>query len=111
MYDTDYQSRVDIQQICAFFKVGAETHDIKNGTAKDRSLKYSRAFGAGMRIFRDRVLAFDWETIEDENRRNMKTEDLFVEALHASGDLSDLAYEMGFRAGLTIGRQLYEASE
>jgi len=107
MYDADYQSRIDIQQICTFFKVGAETFDIKDGTPKDRHKKYSRAFGAGMRSFRDRVLAFDWETVSGD-RRDMKTEEMFVEALEASGDLSDLAYEMGFRAGLTIGRQLFE---
>lgn len=108
MYDADYQSRIDLQQICSFFKVGAETFELQEGTPKDRHLKYSRAFGAGMRSFRDRVLAFDWETVRNGNDRDMKTEDMFVEALHASGDLSELAYEMGFRAGLTIGRQLFE---
>lgn len=111
MYGSDYQNRIDVQQICDFFRMGAESFNLKDGMPKDRHLKYSKAFYMGMQIFRDRVLAFDWETVEDGNRRDMKTEDMFVEALEASGDLSELAYEMGFRAGLIIGRQLFEGTD
>lgn len=111
MYNADYKNRVDVQQICDFFKIGAESFNLKSGTAKERHWKYSKAFGAGMRSFRDRVLAFDWDTVSSGDRRDMKTEEMFVEALEASGDLSDLAYEMGFRAGLVIGRQLFDDTE
>jgi len=112
MYDMDYQDRVDIRQICEFIKTGAEnTTEMQSGTPQERHEKNGAAFTMAMRTFRDRVLSYDWDAVKDGKERELKTERLYEEVVEALGDLQDLAYEMGFRAGFSISKQLFDDTE
>jgi len=112
MYDMDYQERVDIRQICEFIKTGVErTTEMQDGTPQERHEQSVKAFCVAIRTFRDRVLSYDWAAVKDSKKRELETENLYVEVIEALGDLQDLAYEMGFRAGLSISRQLFDDTE
>lgn len=107
MYGADFWDRATFQQLCEFMRTGAERFTHEEGTAEERHKRYSKAYSAGMRSFREKVLAYDWDSCRNSHDKDMATDDLWIDALSASGDLNELAFEVGFRAGLLVGRELY----
>ena len=78
MYGADYWKRTDLQQICEFMSSGSGDTEIEKGEPEERHLRYGKAIGDKLRIFRDNILAFDWNSIDDdENKIHTKTEEMF----------------------------------
>ena len=108
MYGKDFWNRAKFQQICEFMRTGSERFEQEEGTPEERHRVYSKAYAAGMRGFRDKVLAYDWASCESSHDKDMVTDDLWTDALCASGSLNELSFEIGFRAGLLMARELYQ---
>jgi len=104
MYSKDIWKRACSRQIFEFIRTGAEqmSVDAKESTEEDRHRFYKTSLWHGMYLARDRIIAFDWNSVGDETEKSNKTDEMFVEILSASSDLSDLAFEMGFFSGLKI---------
>ena len=60
MYDKEYWERVNFTQICEFLRTGGQTLRSDIGTPEERYLCHSKAFITGMKLYKDRILAFDW---------------------------------------------------
>ncbi|MCL2851885.1 MAG: hypothetical protein FWE20_02450 [Defluviitaleaceae bacterium] len=110
MYDKEFWKRTCIRQIFEFIRTGGEmiSNDAKESTAEDRHKYYTTSFLRGMHLARDRIIAFDWNSVGNEFEKSRKTDEMFDELLNASSELSDLAFEVGFISGAKICDEVYQ---
>lgn len=108
MYDQDFWERVNVSQLCKFIRHGTEDVYPEEGTFEERYQKYSKAFNAGLHQFRDSVLKTDWNFIKNDTERDIKTEDMYDDLIHAQGNLSDLAFEVGMTIGFLFSQKLFQ---
>ena len=109
MYGKDFWKRTGISHIFEFIRTGGEltSVDIKERTAEDRHKDYTTSLLYGMRLARDRIIAFDWSSLgDDEAKKANHTDEMFDELMGASCQLSDLAFEMGFISGIKISNEM-----
>ena len=109
MYDRRYWENIAFQRVCQFLRTGGEIIDFESRKGKpgERVYRYQKALTESMCLFRDRVIAFDWNSVShDENLKQMKTEDMWQEALLATGNMNDLHYEMGFLTSIKLGQEI-----
>jgi hypothetical protein len=107
MYGEKFWKRVGIKQICEFIRSGSEGGYEETGTAEERSARYVTALGECLRAYRDNVLGFDWDSVKDnEQLKNMTTENMWNDILDVISDTDELAYEVGFIAGIKIGQEM-----
>ena len=99
----DYWERLNLRKLCSFLRSGEEQSNDEIGTPIERQKIYEEKLKAGLLLFRDRVIEYDWKSIEnDEDKRYSVTEDMFQEVQIAVCDLGFLDYEMGFYAALVV---------
>ena len=66
----------------------------------------------GMCIARDRILAFDWSSLDgDEAKKSIQTDEMFDELMSASCKLSDLAFEVGFISGVKVLNEMNQRTQ
>lgn len=107
MYDKNFWERANISQLCKFIRYGAiDLKPEEAGSFEERYKKYNQNFNEGIYKFRDLILKTNWDLIKSEVERNMKTEYMYDDLLHAQGDLSDLAFEVGVTIGIELGQEL-----
>jgi hypothetical protein len=98
----NYWKRLNLQDLCNYLRLGHES-DIEEGTPKERTLRHEKALRMEMLKFRDQVIAYDWNSVsDDEHKLYMATEDMWQDLLGTIECLCKLEYEMGFHAALTI---------
>ena len=107
MYGADYWKRTDIQHICEFLLSGSGDKEIEKGTPEERHMRYGKMLGENIHIFRDKILAFDWNSVnENEYEKQVKTDEMFEDILMIIGYLNQLAYEVGFVTGVKTGKDI-----
>ena len=109
MYDKEFWKRTDVRRIFEFIRTGGEltSVDAEDSTAEDRHRYYTTSLFHGMRLARDRIVAFDWNSLgDDEAKKSIRTEEMFDELVSASCMLSDLAFEMGFLSGAKVFNEM-----
>lgn len=102
MYNKDYWNRVNLQNITEFIRTGSlRKEHIDNGTAEDLYTKYNNDFTIGMELLRDRIITFDWNSLDDnKDMRRNKTEEFFAEIFEASYNINELTFNIGFVSGI-----------
>ena len=99
----EYWERLNLRKLCSFLRSGEEQSCDEIGTPIERQKIYEQKLMEGLLLFRDRVIEYDWSSIEnDEAKRFSVTEDMFQEVQIAVCDLGFLDYEMGFYAALMV---------
>lgn len=107
VYDEYYQSRLNIQQICSFFRNGISNEHFQGGTPKERYEKNEKDFYKSLENIRDKILLASRDILEDGKMKKVKTEELFVDIIMKSEVSQELSYEMGFRAGFSFAQDMY----
>jgi len=104
VYDKEFWDRLNLRKILEYVRTGREfSEEDISGTAEQKYTHYYNKLISGMSLSRDRIIAFDWNSLNgDDLAKSEKTHDIFGEVMEASSDLSDLAFEMGFIAGLKV---------
>jgi uncharacterized protein YfkK (UPF0435 family) len=108
MYDDYYQSRLNIQQICSFFRNGISNEHFQGGTPKERYEKNEKDFYKSLEDIREKILFANGDFLEDEKMKKVETEELFVDTIMKNEINQELSYEMGFRAGFSFAQDMYE---
>jgi len=99
----DYRERLSMQKVCSYLLSGHDQSDDKTGTPAERALLHEKKLINGLLLYRDRVIAYDWKSLgDDEHERYQVSEDMWQDVSVSVCDLEFLYYEMGFSAALTI---------
>ena len=107
MFDAEYWKRINPQVIPDYLRTGCKlTKTLDAGNPNERFKKYDSDFINGAELFRDRILNYDWSLVKDKHKIDKVTEGFYEELQAASCLRSDLFYEMGFYAGLSVAFQL-----
>ncbi|WP_097005487.1 hypothetical protein [Lacrimispora amygdalina] len=107
MYDENYQSRLNLQQVCSFFLNGMSNKDFEEGTPEERSKKNTENLYQCLESIRKRILYANEAVLEDKKESKIKTEEMFVNVIMNSEESQELSYEMGFRAGFIFASDVY----
>jgi hypothetical protein len=107
MYDDYYQSRLNVQQICSFFRNGISNEHFQGGTPKERYKKNEEDFYKCLEDIREKILFANGDFLKDEKMKKVETEELFVDVIMKSEVSQELSYEMGFRAGFSFAQDMY----
>ena len=104
MYGKEFWKRTSINHILEFIRTGSELcEDTKKGTPEERHKHNTTSLLHGMYLTRDRIIAFDWSSVDNDAVKKANiTDEMFEEVMNASGELSDLAFEMGLISGFSI---------
>ena len=109
MFDAEYWRRINPQVIPDYLRTGCKLiKALEAGNPNERFKKYDNDFIDGAMLFRDRILGYDWSLAKDKNDMDKVTEGFYKELQAAACLMSDLYYEMGFYAGLSVAFQLEE---
>jgi len=97
-----YWERLDLHNVCSYLRDGVPPSEDNPGTPGERDLRYNQRLLDELVMFRDSVLEYDWDSVDNEDKKEVITEDMWQEIILTVSDMRLLDYEMGFYAAMKI---------
>lgn len=112
MFNEEYMSRINWQQITQFFLTGScQNVERRNCSDYEYAKKKEQEYQQALRKYRKCILEHEmaYRAASDENEKIEIDEELTDDVLGALGSLLSLYYEQGLKAGIKLGMSMSDS--
>ena len=107
----DFWNRVSLQVVTEFMRSNS-LKDADPETFFDQRIKLEKDFQRSLVNAKDKILAFNWDSLNnDAHKITIALEEIFADTIAKSGEISDVAFDVGFIAGIKFWQEAMDKME